>query len=103
LGEWFDQIQIDHISNVDFKVTSDFDETMFEEIIDDDQTKLILQEEQKCVSKLKDHGFDELIRQEGPRQVMNLIVVDQTKKTLGVPSSKEDDYVDLIKWISHEK
>jgi hypothetical protein len=41
LGEWFDQIQINHISNVDYKVTSNLDETMSEEIADDDQTKLI--------------------------------------------------------------
>jgi hypothetical protein len=44
LGEWFDHIHINHISNVDFKVTSNLDETMYEQIANDDQTKLILQE-----------------------------------------------------------
>ncbi len=94
MGEWFDQIQINHVSNVDYEVTLNLDEMMFEKITDDDKTKLIMKEEQECASKLGDHGFDESIRQKGPRQVMNLIVVDQIKKILGVPSFKEDDYVD---------
>jgi hypothetical protein len=34
---------------------------------------------------------------------MDLIVVGQAKEFLGVPPSEEDNYVDWIKFVSHEE
>jgi len=34
---------------------------------------------------------------------MNLIVAGQAEEFLGVPSFEEDDYIDWIKWVSHEE
>ncbi len=68
-----------------------------------DWLKLIVQKEVKQKLELKDHGLEDLIKEEAPMQMMALILEEQVENVIeDLLDDDDDDYVDWLKWIGFE-
>lgn len=68
-----------------------------------DWLKLIVQKEVKQKLELKDHGLEDLIKEEAPMQMMALILEEQVENVIEDLLDDDDDYyVDWLKWIGFE-
>jgi len=47
--------------------------------------------------------FEELVLQEGPEQILQLTLQDQTDEFMKEKISESDDYGDWIQWVSDEE
>jgi hypothetical protein len=62
-----------------------------------------VQKEVKQKLELKDHGLEDLIKEEAPMQMMALILEEQVENVIeDLLDDDDDDYVDWLKWIGFE-
>jgi hypothetical protein len=86
-------------SNVDKQ--ENVSESVFDTDTDDDSEESLQPEEQiDEASEFGNTEFEELVLQEGPEQILQLTLQDQTDEFMKEEISESDDYGDWIQWVS---
>lgn len=81
---------------------NDSDEDM-EELADDEQEKLFLHMNTSSLEDVVDNGLETFVQKEGPNQIMNLILKEQTDNVVFGDIFEYQDYEDWIRCVVEDE